>query len=332
MPEPVSQDAPKPGGESGKALASRAARPASESIWEPGTILLVDDSALVRQTISELLASRGHKVITATDGAKALWLLVDRPGVELVLLDLEMPILDGRRFLRHLRERDETRDLPVIVISAVVNTQTVVECLSAGASDFVRKPLVPEEVLVRVRNALALSRTIRRLATQAQTDHLTGLLNKRHLDQVLEDELERARRAQTPLGVIFADLDHFKLVNDNHGHRVGDQVLMEFSHRLRSQLRRYDQAIRYGGEEFVVLVPGIDREGLFSLAERLRIGMHEPIATAKGPLVVTVSLGLALFDPFTREDGAALINRADRALYQAKEAGRDRAALAPPAS
>ena len=297
--------------------------------WEPGKILVVDDSKTVRKSVASVLEKQGHKVYEAQDGAKALWSLRSIPSMEIVLLDLEMPILDGLGLLHILRENDATRQLPVIMISSVEKNEKVVECLYAGANDFVRKPIVPEEIVVRVRNTLELSRTLRKLTDMSRTDHLTGLANKRHLETVLHGEMERSRRSGDHLGVVFADLDHFKKVNDNYGHQVGDEVLRLFSERLKHATRPYDNLFRYGGEEFVIVSPGSDAEGLFSLAERIRKAVaQEEFATSRENLKVTASLGCALFDPGADKNPDQLLTRADGALYNAKETGRNRVVVA----
>ena len=298
-------------------------------LWEPGKILMVDDSRTERESVTSILEEHGHTVHEAQDGAKALWALRTIPAIELVLLDLEMPILDGLGLLRILRESDATRQLPVIMISAVEDKAKVVECLYAGANDFLRKPLIHEEIVVRVRNALALSRTLSELTDIARTDHLTGLANKRHLETILGGEMDRAKRSGSHLGVVFADLDHFKLVNDKYGHQVGDEVLKQFADRLKVCTRTYDHLFRYGGEEFVVVSPGSGRKGLLSLAERIRRDVGEAgFRTSGGELKVTTSLGCALFNPGVDKATGQLLARADVALYRAKENGRNRVAMA----
>ena len=302
----------------------------STDYWSPAKILVVDDSATVRASITRVLRNAGHSLLEAKDGAQALWLLSDNKNIELILSDLEMPVLDGLGFLSAVRERPQTRNLPMIMISSVTDRERVVECLQAGANDFVSKPVVEGELLVRVRNSLALFRTIQELSVMAETDYLTGLYNKRYLKDLLDREMERSRRGQAPLSVIMADLDHFKRVNDNYGHQVGDEVLRHFAKRICAQLRPYDQVVRYGGEEFTVIMPGCGENGLKKLAERIRARMQDPMETSKGELSVTVSLGGAVYIPDSTEPQRALISRADQALYQAKETGRNRLVMAPP--
>ena len=306
------------------------AKAMSQELWEPGKILLVDDSASSRHFIKQHLVTLGHKVVEASDGAKGLWQLQDQGNVELVLCDLEMPLLDGMGFLRALRARGDQPPLPVLMISVVREGGRVAEVLEAGATDFIRKPIFPAELIVRVRNSLALYRTMKNLAVIAVTDGLTQLYNQSKFFELLEEEMERTRRYQRPLAVIFSDLDKFKSVNDTYGHKVGDEVLAEFSRRLKDNTRRYDQVGRYGGEEFVVLAPETDMPQASNLAERIRTSMHRSVATSRGPLKVTTSLGVATFDGRgPRESAAQLVSRADQALYQAKELGRNRVVVCP---
>ena len=298
-------------------------------LWKPGTILIVDDSKTVRESVSAILREQGHTIFEAQDGAKALWSLRSNPSIEIVLLDLEMPILNGLGLLRILRESDATRQLPVIMISSVADKTKVVDCLYAGANDFIHKPLFAQEVLVRVRNALALSRTLRELTDVARTDHLTGLANKRHLEGSLGLEMERAKRSGGKLGLIFADLDHFKLVNDKYGHLVGDEVLKSFAERLKRITRTYDTLFRYGGEEFVVVSPGPGPKELMALAERMRSDVaNKKFKTSGGEFSVTASFGCAFFSPARDKTMGELLARADAALYRAKEAGRNRVVMA----
>jgi len=308
--------------------ALEAPRP-GEVRQPPGRLLVVDDSATARTELTRLLGEQGHSVRAAANGMEALRLLDRHPEVELVLCDLVMPVLDGMGVLKMLASRGELRRHPVIILSSMDDMRRVVGCLGAGAMDFVRKPYYPEEIVLRVRNALALSRTLNNLTSLAHRDPLTGLYNHRVFVETLQRELSRSQRSGVPLGLLFADLDHFKLVNDQHGHLVGDEVLKEFSRRARDVARRSDLVARYGGEEFTVLAPEADPAGLFLLAERLRLAMDEPCTTSNGGVRVTVSIGGAVYDPTVEPapDHNQLLARADAALYRAKEAGRNRATI-----
>ncbi|MCF8032766.1 MAG: diguanylate cyclase [Desulfarculaceae bacterium] len=316
MPQPLPEDyaAPESKGE--------ARQPA-------GRLLVVDDSATARSELARLLGQQGHSVRTAANGMEALRLLDRHPEVELILCDLVMPVLDGLGMLRMLASRGELRRHPVLIISSVDDMERVVGCLSHGAMDFVRKPFYPEEMVLRVRNALALNRTLQNLTSLAHRDPLTGLYNHRVFVETLQRELSRSQRSGAPVGLLFADLDRFKLVNDQHGHLVGDEVLKEFARRAQHAARRSDLVARYGGEEFTILAPEADPAGLQLLAERLRQSMLEPCATSKGSVKVTVSIGGAVYDPSAEDepDHNHLLSLADAALYRAKEAGRNQVVI-----
>jgi diguanylate cyclase (GGDEF)-like protein len=291
----------------------------------PGKLLVVDNSAAAREELTRLLKRQGHSVRNASNGMEALRLLDRHPEVELILCDLMMPVLDGMGVLKTLAARGELRRHPVMILSALDEMQRVVECLAAGAMDFVRKPFYPEEMVLRVRNALALTRTLNNLSSLAHRDPLTGLYNHRVFVETLQRELSRGQRSGTPVGLLFADLDHFKLVNDQYGHLVGDEVLKEFARRARDVARRSDLVARYGGEEFTLLAPEADPGGLAIMAERLRLAMERPCRTSKEKVTVTVSIGGAVYDPASQAEPNhnRLLARADAALYRAKNAGRN---------
>jgi diguanylate cyclase (GGDEF)-like protein len=215
--------------------------------------------------------------------------------------------------------------------------QHLVAGLEAGADDYLVKPCDPEELRAR----LAAGRRILRLqdhylASQealrdlAAHDPLTGLWNRAGLIDRLDRELARVRRGGSSLAVVIADLDHFKLVNDRYGHLAGDEVLRSAARRMQETLRPYDTAGRYGGEEFLLILPDCDRENAVRLAERVRQRIRgEPVDTDDAAIPLTVSLGVAVARPGVSSDATSLIAAADQALYRAKETGRDRVEVAP---
>ncbi|MBU2469412.1 MAG: diguanylate cyclase [Proteobacteria bacterium] len=308
-----------PPGEGGTTQAGQARQPS-------GRLLVIDDSQTARKGLSQLLQNKGHSVLTASNGMAGLRVLDRHPEIELILCDLVMPVLDGLGVLKMLASRGELRQHPVIILSSLGEMQRVVACLTAGAMDFVRKPFFPEEMAIRVRNALTLTRTLNNLSSLAHRDPLTGLFNHRVFAEMLQRELSRSQRSGVSLGLLFADLDLFKSVNDRYGHLVGDEVLKEFSRRVLQVARHSDLVARYGGEEFTLLAPEADWEGLHTLAQRVRLAMEEPCVTSAGPVKVTVSIGGAVYDPRQHQapDHNRLISLADRALYLAKDAGRNR--------
>ncbi|MCB2192314.1 MAG: diguanylate cyclase [Deltaproteobacteria bacterium] len=292
----------------------------------PGRLLVIDDSKTDRDGLMLLLESRGHSVKAAKHGLEGLRILDRHPEIELILCDLAMPVLDGLGVLKMLAGRGDLRRHPVMILSSLDELEGVVSCLTAGAMDFVRKPFFPEEMALRVHNTLTLTRTLNNLSSLAHRDPLTGLFNHRVFVEMLQRELSRSQRSGVSLGLLFVDLDRFKLVNDRHGHLVGDEVLKEFSRRVRQVARSSDLVARYGGEEFTVVAPEADWNGLYTLAQRIRHAMEEPCATSAGPVMVTVSIGGAVFDPAREQtpDRDRLLSMADQALYLAKDAGRNR--------
>jgi diguanylate cyclase (GGDEF)-like protein len=291
-------------------------------------ILVVEDSRLTRTLIRAQLEDQGYAVLEAADGVEALDAARrDRPHV--ILLDVELPRLDGYGVLDAIRADPELRDTPVVFITGRTGAEDVAAGLRRGAHDYLRKPFEQSELLARVHVALrtrALQVELRdhnaQLERLARTDPLTNLANRRHLLEEGRRQLGRAERHGVQLCVLLADVDHFKAVNDRFGHECGDVVLVEVARRMTSRLRRDDVLGRWGGEEFLVFAPHTDARGATVLAEDVReMVRRTPVAVAHGSPEVTVSIGVAVRE--AADDLDALIARADRALYEAKAAGRD---------
>lgn len=298
-------------------------------------ILIIDDSAAARAELRGVLAEWGRyqRILEARDGIEGLRLLLAEP-VDAVICDLEMPGLDGEKLLGAQRARAGGEEMPFLFLTAQRDPERMARLLRGGACDIVQKPFHPAELLARLEVHVRLRRlqaelreknaTLERLST---TDAVTGLRNRRYVGEFLSLEALRATRYHTPLSVMMLDIDHFKRVNDGHGHRVGDVVLQVIADTLRSTLRATDLAGRYGGEEFLVVLPQTDLAGAETLGERVReaIEATEIEIGAASSLSVTVSIGIA-------ELGDAgggiesLVERADAALYAAKDAGRNRVA------
>lgn len=273
-------------------------------------------------------------MLEAGDGLAGLRLLLAEP-VDLVLCDLEMPGLDGEKVLRAQRARAGADAVPFLVLTAERDPERMARLLRAGASDTVMKPFHPAELIARLETHLRLRRLqaelrdknalLERLST---TDPVTGLRTRRYVDEALTLEVLRATRYHTPLAAAMADLDHFKQVNDRHGHRAGDAVLAGVSGVLQQTLRASDVAGRYGGEEMLLILPQTEVEGATALAERIRAAVEaSPFEVgAERPVRVTLSIGVATLAPGA--DVAALVDCADAALYAAKDAGRNRVVTA----
>ena len=303
------------------------------------TILIIDDSRSAREELRHVLEECGRyeRVLEASDGIEGLRVLLAQP-VDAVICDLEMPGLDGEKLLAAQRGRTGGDDMPFLFLTAQRDPERMARLLRGGACDIVQKPFYAAELLARLDLHLRLRRlqaelreknaTLARLST---TDPVTGLRNRRYVTEFLSLELLRAARYKTPLAVLMLDLDHFKRINDTYGHRVGDTVLQAVAEVLRGTLRATDVAGRYGGEEFLVVLPQTDLQGAAVLGERVRAAIEQTTIPVEGaePLSVTVSIGVAALG-----DGACsaeqLVERADAALYAAKDAGRNRVALEAP--
>jgi len=285
-------------------------------------ILIVDDENLIRQLMSALLNGFGT-IDLAESGAEALQKIEsNRP--DLIILDVQMPEMDGYEVCKRIKENEQTAEIPVVFLTANSTNKDEEHGLEIGASDFIRKPISPQIVRTRVANILKLQAATRQLELLASTDPLTGAYNRRHFMESGNNELLRSNRYKHPFTVLMLDIDHFKAVNDTHGHQIGDDALKETVRVIEDTLRGEDTLGRIGGEEFAVLLPETDvaRAGL--LAERIRIAISEiKIETLTEPLTFTMSIGMTEVraGDTTMDE---LLKRADEGLYQAKEQGRDR--------
>ena len=289
-------------------------------------VLLVEDEATARTVATAQLRALGHEVVTAATGAEALE-QARRHQPAVVLLDVGLPDTDGHAVLQELKADDRTALGQVLFLSARGEVGEVADGLRAGAVDYLRKPVDPAELEARVGVALRLHAAEAGLRHLALTDALTGLANRRHALDQLDRASSASRRWHLPIGVLLVDVDHFKAVNDTHGHDVGDEVLAEVAARLSCAVREEDLVARWGGEEFLVLTVGVDAGGAVALARRLhRAVADRPVDLADAsPLAVTVSVGVA----HGGGDHHPLLVEADRALYRAKDQGRDRVETAP---
>jgi diguanylate cyclase (GGDEF)-like protein len=294
-------------------------------------ILLADDSATVRALARMELETAGFRVLEASDGEQALALAREhRPDV--VLLDVEMPVMDGYACVQALKGDPATAGIPVVFLTGRAGAEDLARALKLGGHDYLRKPPESTELLARVNAALRVKQLQDELLARSaeldrmsRTDFLTGLHNRRHLEESLRRSSAAARRHSFPVAVLLIDVDHFKSVNDSFGHATGDQVLVEVARRLSATLRAEDVVGRWGGEEFLVLLPHTTAAAAGVLAERLRRVVREaPVATESGEVAVTISIGGAAADAPGEHD---LVGLADAQLYVAKDAGRDRTSV-----
>jgi two-component system cell cycle response regulator len=301
-------------------------------------ILVVDDNPDNLEIISVRLSSRGFHIETATNGQEALERVRQAPP-HLILLDVMMPLLDGYEVSRQIKNDEGLPYIPIILVTARDSTQDKVEGLDAGADDYLTKPINFPELEARVRSMLRIKRlqdeldqknrelevANKRLRKLSITDGLTELFNHRHVHELLHEEFERSKRSGEAMAVAMMDLDRFKQVNDTYGHPTGDVILYETAHILKETAREIDMVGRYGGEEFIVILPGTDEEAAQQFAERVRGRVEEHVYQDEAAEVrMTVSGGVASFLPSANEDPDTLIKRADEALYNAKESGRNR--------
>ena len=303
--------------------------------------LLIAEDEIVSQNLLKTAATKwGYDVVLCSDGATALHELQQPDAPLLVILDWMMPGLDGPEVIRRLRERKDSPYTYLILLTGKNQAQDIVAGLEAGADDYITKPFNIAELEVRVRAGqrivqlqAELLATQQALQIQATHDGLTGLWNRRAIMELLDQELGRCFRILTPLAIIMADLDHFKQINDTYGHMAGDDVLCEVSQRIGPNLRNYDAVGRYGGEEFLVVLPGCSSPDALRIAERIRESIATfPIETSAGNIPVTMSLGLAVTDEAKEIDRESqkrvLVHAADEALYIAKREGRNRVSIA----
>ncbi len=302
-------------------------------------ILIADDEAVSRRLLERTLAGLGHEVTAVGDGLAALAALMSPEGPRIAILDWMMPGATGLEVCRLVRNRPAPY-VYILLLTARDRREDVLTGLDAGADDFLTKPFDALELRARLRSGErivdlqeGLVRAREALREQAIHDSLTGLWNRGMILEQLGHELHRAEREERPLAVAMADLDHFKRVNDEHGHAAGDAVLREAAERIRSTVRDCDFAGRYGGEEFLLVLPGCDGATAALVAERVRRRVADaPVQTGERLIPVTVSVGLASSRPrAARLRPEALIQAADEALYRAKTDGRNRVAAAPEA-
>ena len=296
-------------------------------------VLVVDDSAVYRKLISDHLQAWGFSVTIAEDGTQASAVLERPDSPKLVLLDWVLPDIEGIELCQQIREAGSSRPyVYVILLTSKDGRQNMLHAMEAGADDYLVKPFDESELKARLmvgkrildlQDKLVHARESMRHA--ATHDSLTQLLNRSEIFNLLHRELERARRERTRVGVILADIDHFKQVNDTVGHLFGDRALQEVARRLGSSLRVYDGIGRYGGEEFLLILPGCDLPDALVRANELReLVASTPVIALDAERAITVSMGVAVSEGSGGDEVEALLSRADASLYRAKENGRNR--------
>jgi len=293
-------------------------------------ILIAEDEPVSRHLLDATLVRLGHEVVAVDDGPEAIRTLLAPDGPRIAILDWMMPGVDGLEVCRAIRQRPAPYTYTILLTSRD-RRDDMVQALDAGADDFLTKPCDPVELRVRLRSGervIALQQHLldahEALRFEAAHDRLTGLWNRGSILDQLARELSRSTRQKGPLAVLLADLDHFKRINDAYGHAAGDAVLREVGIRMRHVLRAYDSIGRYGGEEFLVVLPGANTSAATDVAERVVAAVRaQPVQDGSRVVCATASVGAASTDS-AGFDPDALIRAADRALYEAKALGRDR--------
>lgn len=295
-------------------------------------ILVADDDAVTRRLLQAQLTKWGYSVVVCSDGSSAWDCLRDKDTPKLIILDWMMPGMSGVSLCRKIRELEQERYIYTILLTARTRKEDILEGLEAGADDYVTKPFDPNELKVRVRAGARivqlhedLKDALRSLEHQASHDVLTGLWNRGAIMDILHNEWIRSDRNRRAIGLILTDVDHFKRINDQFGHLAGDAVLRSVAARIAATVRPYDFVGRYGGEEFLIVLPDCDTEGASQVARRLRSEFSDnPITTPEGVFNVTMSFGVASVTAGRSIQEEDVVRAADEALYRAKDGGRNR--------
>ena len=295
-------------------------------------LLIAEDDLTSRTILTSVVHKWGYKPVAVEDGEAAWQIMQEDEAPQLLLIDWEMPKLNGLDLCKRLREQESSNPPYIILLTSRSSTDDIVAGLEGGANDYIAKPFENSELQARLqvgRRMLnlqeELNRTKEEMTFQASHDELTGLFNRRAIMGAIEREISRSKRDLQPLYICMCDIDHFKNINDTHGHLAGDAVLQEVAKRFNAILRPYDLIGRYGGEEFLILL-GSDESHVQELFERIRrtIG-DEPFAYEHKSLQVTISCGVTQFFPSKdKHNVIELLAAADTALYEAKNSGRNR--------
>lgn len=293
------------------------------------SILVVDDSPDIHLLVAARLGSERIELYHALCAAEALQIVRDH-RLDLILLDLDMPDVDGFTLCVQLKQDRNVVNTPIIFLTGILDVATKVKAFELGALDYVTKPFDGVELKARVRSALRIKRYHDLLSTKAQIDALTGLWNRRYLDEHLSAEVYSVERHKSSLSLLMIDIDHFKTINDTYGHSFGDTVIQAVAEEINQVLRKSDVACRYGGEEFAIVLKDTESTGAMIIAERLRQRVSQvQLSFGKEKQSVTVSIGVVGSNQFKTRVlmPNVLLDSADRALYSAKNGGRNRISL-----
>jgi len=295
------------------------------------TLLIVDDTETNVDILVELLSDL-YEIVVALDGERALEILEEQK-VDLILLDIMMPEIDGYEVCKRVKQNEKIYDIPIIFITAKTDEESIEKAYEVGGMDYITKPFKPKELFARIKTQLHIRALIEELENSkselkrlSETDPMTNLCNRRYFNNASKSIIELARRDKTALTVVMLDIDKFKKVNDTYGHDVGDEIIISVANILLEMTRKSDLDCRFGGEEFILLLPETSLEGGIVIAEKIRkkveaFSLHlEDDKEVK----VTVSLGVSQLDTENDLRMESVIKRADIALYKAKESGRNK--------
>ena len=291
---------------------------------KPLKVLIIEDHPDQRDLLAIVLQREGYQVVTAANGVEALEQL-EREAIQIVLSDIMMPKMDGFELVKNIRSKPALKEIYVILITARIQEGDRVRGLDLGADDYITKPFSFSELLARVRVGTRVVKYQRHLKDQTQIDSLTGLYNRRAMEEKFHDEFERANRYNHPLSVLILDIDNFKTINDTYGHHGGDMALIKIAEILREKTRHSDFSARFGGEEFVLVLPETNLESALQVATKIHDEIRTwPFGKPDRPFTLTVSIGVSSTSEKSHSDWRQMLETADQALYLAKNRGKDR--------
>ena len=290
----------------------------------PMTVLVIEDHPDQRDLLAIVLQREGYRVITAANGVEALEKMEAEP-IQIALSDIMMPKMDGFELIKRIRSNASLKSIYLILITARIQEGDRVRGLDLGADDYITKPFSFSELLARVRVGSRVVQYQQHLEYQTQVDSLTGLYNRRAFEKKIQEEFDRSLRYHNPFSLLILDVDNFKMINDTYGHHGGDAALVKISETLRDKTRKSDFPSRYGGEEFVLILPETDLENAVQVAGKI----HETIrtnsfGTSTNCFKLTVSIGVSSTSTRFYSDWRQMLKDADQALYVAKNSGKDR--------
>lgn len=291
------------------------------------TVLIVDDNKMNIVILSDIVRKEGYEIYSTMDATQVLPMAIQmRPDA--ILLDIVMPVMDGIEVCQVLKDQEETKNIPIIMVTAITDSEVLRNAFQIGAFDYIKKPYDPIEVVARLQSAVRYFEQQKQLEMLAMKDGLTQLYNHRAILDLAAKEYNRTVRSKKAYAFVMMDIDHFKKVNDTYGHRTGDYVLENIGTILRNITRAGDFVGRYGGEEFCIVLSDQSLEDIMGFSERLRKTVEANAFILNDTFVkVTISIGIAYKDPDYQIEVADLIQISDQELYTAKENGRNRVEL-----